>query len=244
MGLMHTQGIVLLSLALGGIQIQTLLLAATANRTASAPKAQRFETAILDPNPLPGIPTPPYVGDVQDGHGQASVHVSIHAPRVGGDPSKLTIPFANSGFNPRPPRGGRLFKQQEKRRKEWVSIHAPRVGGDVWGALPAQGQSEFQSTPPAWGATWEPLQPRRLLLVSIHAPRVGGDSSRPRSCGARLAGFNPRPPRGGRLGKVERLQTVSEFQSTPPAWGATNVQDFASVACWFQSTPPAWGATK
>ena len=41
MGLMHTQGIVLLSLALGGIQIQTLLLAATANRTASAPKAQR-----------------------------------------------------------------------------------------------------------------------------------------------------------------------------------------------------------
>ena len=72
MGLMHTQGIVLLSLALGGIQIQTLLLAATANRTASAPKAQRFETAILDPNPLPGIPTPPHVGDAQSWYSSIS----------------------------------------------------------------------------------------------------------------------------------------------------------------------------
>ena len=106
MGLMHTQGIVLLSLALGGIQIQTLLLAATANRTASAPKAQRFETAILDPNPLPGIPTPPYVGDVQDGHGQASVHVSIHAPRVGGDCSATSTRQDFQRFQSTPPAWG------------------------------------------------------------------------------------------------------------------------------------------
>ena len=56
--------------------------------------------------------------------------------------------------------------------------------------------------------------------VSIHAPRVGGDEVHP-SCPSCAAGFNPRPPRGGRPSTRRKTQPPTMFQSTPPAWGAT-----------------------
>ena len=60
------------------------------------------------------------------------------------------------GFNPRPPRGGRLEQRFESNGKPMVSIHAPRAGGD-------------------------PRQLRDASFcpsVSIHAPRAGGDDRR------------------------------------------------------------------
>ena len=79
--------------------------------------------------------------------------VSIHAPRVGGDATCSTALLPYSGFNPRPPCGGR-------RR----CTHC--LTGHFW----------FQSTPPVWGATDSVSSVCGCDLVSIHAPRVGGDN--------------------------------------------------------------------
>ena len=56
----------------------------------------------------------------------------------------------------------------------------------------------FQSPPPARGATRE--------LLETFRPHLG---------------FNPRPPRGGRLQAQAQLTALREFQSPPPARGAT-----------------------
>ena len=122
--------------------------------------------------------------------------ISIHAPRVGGDPR----------YDHAPGHGN-------------ISIHAPRVGGDrvrlrlvisrlsfqstppVWGAtrLQKKGCVEqlFQSTPPVWGATLLHGGVFIVVGISIHAPRVGGDQKHHEDMpGTR--NFNPRPPCGGR----------------------------------------------
>ena len=76
--------------------------------------------------------TPPAWGATQETCGQSkSPAVSIHAPRVGGDSLKSSMTRRCSGFNPRPPRGGRRCP------------HRRILSGKA-----------FQSTPPAWGATF------------------------------------------------------------------------------------------
>ena len=126
--------------------------------------------------------------------------ISIHAPREGGDFSGSSVRSWRSNFNPRPPRGGRrhlgqaagTVKYFNPRPREGgdigipnantdkrISIHAPREGGDCVKFSPCAGKWTFQSTPPARGATWRDNGARH-------------DSS----------DFNPRPPRGGRLGRV------------------------------------------
>ena len=78
--------------------------------------------------------------------------ISIHAPREGGDFCFAIVIRLIKDFNPRPPRGGRRSKVQDKPKKQAISIHAPREGGDK-----AQDVS----------STYE--------KISIHAPREGGD---------------------------------------------------------------------
>jgi hypothetical protein len=115
----------------------------------------------------------------------------------------------SSGFNPRPPRGGRPGSISRRR-----------------------GAQEFQSTPPARGATG-PLTatvsmrggrpycapPISCTCFNPRPPRGGDQGIRIQIHGR---SFNPRPPRGGRRA-VQRLASCrdSPFQSTPPARGAT-----------------------
>ena len=174
--------------------------------------------------------------------------------------------FHSDRFNPRPPRGGRLERNQALRGTHDVSIHAPRAEGDPDASGPVP-SVEFQSTPPARRARRVPT------AVSIHAPRAEGDSGSPQfqstpparratdRCAGRqsLEGFNPRPPRGGRLenevaelsrdgvsihapraegvGQEDTASTVSEFQSTPPARRATS----GSTLAGFNPRPPRGG---
>ena len=109
--------------------------------------------------------------------------------------------------------------------------------------FPLVGQGTHRSTPPARGATLRP----------DGATEGGGD-------------FNPRPPRGGRLHKLEIRRMRKQFQSAPPARGATALLrhrdavfrisirapreggDWEDVchykgATRFQSAPPVRGAT-
>ena len=79
--------------------------------------------------------------------------ISIHAPREGGDTQTGNSTGYPTNFNPRPPRGGRLY---------------------LWPlCLPAWA---FQSTPPARGATNRDFKNMdKRVVISIHAPREGGD---------------------------------------------------------------------
>ena len=191
--------------------------------------------------------------------------VSIHAPRVGGDPSSRWTSCSTKCFNPRPPRGGRRPRSAKKR---------PNL--------------LFQSTPPAWGATALKAEENSGEIVSIHAPRVGGDDSdhpfrvcdscfNPRPPrGGRPGGqysnplglsFNPRPPRGGRRVLAEQEVKVASVSIHAPRVGGDPVYEGIrsgvgvsihaprvggdgrlSGECFyftlFQSTPPAWGATR
>ena len=130
----------------------------------------------------------------------SSRHVSIHAPRAGGDCLPRPACSGTAGFNPRPPRGGRLLNGWDKDGKHIVSIHAPRAGGDpsrdcqvqrasVSIHAPPRGgrlnidsggvkSDTFQSTPPARGATPFGGGKGQTWIVSIHAPRAGGDHDR------------------------------------------------------------------
>ena len=102
--------------------------------------------------------------------------ISIHAPREGGDRGQNSgADRRHRNFNPRPPRGGR---------------HPC--------SPPSILKFSFQSTPPARGATVGIPNANTDKKISIHAPREGGD------CITTFMKMAGRP-----------------FQSTPPARGAT-----------------------
>ena len=165
------------------------------------------------------IHAPRVGGDPQPRRLRQGAGISIHAPRVGGDRLRGSPSVSVQHFNPRPPCGGRPSRP--------FSVPPSSV---------------FQSTPPVWWATFGQvfageeigisihaprvggdvfdLIERAHNLISIHAPRVGGDPCEAIMIGGRYD-FNPRPPCGGRPASAVGGLTGSRFQSTPPVWGAT-----------------------
>ena len=165
-------------------------------------------------------PTPPARGATgPGGEAKGKTHVSTHAPRAGGDPGGEAKGTTDHVSTHAPRAGGDPHRRM--RRRLWrVSTHAPRAGGDWWwwwwwwwwpcfnprpprgGRRPRAGArrrpAPFQPTPPARGATHAGPEAHQRMAVSTHAPRAGGDllGRRRRGVGE---GFNPRPPRGGRL---------------------------------------------
>ena len=185
--------------------------------------------------------TRPAWGATESGNGLRRLDgVSIHAPRVGRDPST----------------GPRL-------RNNVVSIHAPRVGRDPVYPRVRKAAHMFQFTRPAWGATNPALMRPKILMFQFTRPAWGAtsgtgegelcgrfNSRAPR--GARRApytparyfgSFNSRAPRGARQAVRQSAASVILFQFTRPAWGATPVP--LDMEAWemFQFTRPAWGAT-
>ena len=144
-------------------------------------------------------------------------------------------------FNPRAPRGARLYRLENKERELGFNPRAPRGARPAARSHRRQGRA-FQSTRPARGATR--VRPGRsaLRFVSIHAPRAGRDPpgrwrSVPRT------GFNPRAPRGARQRWNATIVAWAQFQSTRPARGATSAMRVFLAWATFQSTRPARGAT-
>ncbi|CAK0761294.1 hypothetical protein CCP3SC5AM1_290026 [Gammaproteobacteria bacterium] len=129
-------------------------------------------------------------------HGDDS-RVSIRAPRVGGDIQVLPIQPQTLCFNPRPPRGG-------------------RCDGSTGGVA----ADSFQSAPPAWGAINDRPPIIKEMVVSIRAPRVGGDLAK-EGAFPHWNIVSIRAPRvGGDIRDSQELSLVYTFQSAPPAWGA------------------------
>ena len=91
-------------------------------------------------------------------------------------------PDAPNDFYPRPPRGGRRGRMQRRVRRAGISIHALREEGDRGtGQLQANERGGFLSTPSA----------RRATRWHKQTPDAPND-------------FYPRPPRGGRRGRMQR----------------------------------------
>ena len=168
--------------------------------------------------------------------------VSIHAPRAGRDIVCIIPSPADSGFNPRAPRGARppaadapesepKFQSTRPARgatfmaasifisSNCFNPRAPR-GARLRHLRHADLSRRFQSTRPARGATIRKNHHDRRLEVSIHAPRAGRDGTDPPRRFP-IPGFNPRAPRGARPGAVASTKHLAPFQSTRPARGAT-----------------------
>ena len=145
--------------------------------------------------------------------------ISIHAPREGGDSSRLCQFYVDTAFqstppargatrqpgepvqhrpnfNPRPPRGGRPKLMPLDLSSSFISIHAPREGGDLWRWHGPCAGRQFQSTPPARGAT------PAVCANSTWTPH-----------------FNPRPPRGGRPASPENLYNIAPISIHAPREG-------------------------
>ena len=194
-----------------------------------------------------------------------SAPVSIHAPRVGGDGVFGAEQIARDGFNPRPPRGGRLLSIGRLTSRELFQSTPPAWGATAHISDPGLRIVGFNPRPPRGGRHWSP---RSTLIRSSFNPRPPRGGRLPQVCDAsEFERFNPRPPRGGRHAKARATQMVDKgfnprpprggrrhrhglparslrFQSTPPAWGATFPLTLSITVTAFQSTPPAWGATK
>ena len=147
--------------------------------------------------------------------------ISIHAPRMGSDMGKPTLPITLT----------------------MISIHAPRMGSDMAQGARPETRESFQSTLPGWGATSGVLVGHATLRHfnprSPDGERHGIARHRPRSprfqstlpgwgatCAsavgrARPCDFNPRSPDGERPGTGSPLTFNGLFQSTLPGWGAT-----------------------
>ena len=123
--------------------------------------------------------------------------ISIHAPRVGSDPSP---------------------------RSAWAGETRFQSTLPVWGATKATTPEAkllaFQSTLPVWGATLSTRRSYENQTISIHAPRVGSDPAIT-GTGTSPLYFNPRSPCGERLPEHMIDAAGVVFQSTLPVWGAT-----------------------
>ena len=168
-------------------------------------------------------------------------------------------------FNPRPPRGERLWCLQHRCRSAGISIHAPREGSDRTHSISAERNGSFQSTPPARGATafhalpaaacvFQSTPPargatytRRLYAKGLEfqsTPPARGATSRGTNGSAACRHFNPRPPRGERRIWSLLFYCDEHISIHAPREGSDKSisLDYQGIGI-FQSTPPARGAT-
>ena len=127
----------------------------------------------------------------------AALGISIHAPREGRDPNPLRPQPKRKNFNPRAPRGARLYRL--------------RI---------LEGDLIFQSTRPARGATvFIFLFILFLYYFNPRAPR--GARQKQRQPDQHGNEFQSTRPARGATGSNYQRETEAEFQSTRPARGAT-----------------------
>ena len=77
--------------------------------------------------------------------------ISIHALREEGDTTSTSSKTAVAYFYPRPPRGGRPYRQHGRRSSGAISIHALREEGDLVLAPEEDGHEYFYPRPPRGG---------------------------------------------------------------------------------------------
>ena len=137
--------------------------------------------------------------------GSRGAHISIHAPRGGSDRQRSGPESPMANFNPRSPRGERLYSKDGIAYAKAFQSTLPAGGATSYSFALMFASSRFQSTLPAGGATKFGNDPTVFMAISIHAPRGGSDGA----C-------------------RHNRHVVGQFQSTLPAGGATSA---ASPRC-------------
>ena len=127
------------------------------------------------------------------------IDISIHAPREGGDFNRSSIGSSFCRFQSTPPARGATSDSDATMVDCETFQSTPPARGATAASNKNAAESLFQSTPPARGATPAEMCKFHAETISIHAPREGGD-------------------RGGYVGIGA---SDKAFQSTPPARGAT-----------------------
>ena len=204
--------------------------------------------------------------DGHDYHQGIRNAISIHVPREGHDVGTAAAAPRRRHFNPRAPRGARPHAGQDRKPAGRISIHVPREGHDATargrkmshshfnpraprGARPrapviSLRMLRFQSTCPARGTTLAKKTYATRLLFQSTCPARGTTTIQPRVIGA-ASYFNPRAPRGARLGLYRRRLSKFWISIHVPREGhdmSLTVSVFLRLA--FQSTCPARGTTR
>ena len=146
-------------------------------------------------------------------------------------------------FNPRPPWGGRLreLTRHQHDLKEFQST--PSVGRATYTDEIIIRPFRFQSTPSVGRATHF-LHSFLFLFKFQSTPSVGRATKNCYTDKEKRSYFNPRPPWGGRLKKIQKPKKQAKFQSTPSVGRATLLLKY--IGAWisiFQSTPSVGRAT-
>ena len=102
------------------------------------PRGGRLQTAQLIAQPALFQSTPPARGaTARGGYTNIWMHISIHAPREGGDDRVATFGIADIRISIHAPReGGDAEYDPIENYNRFISIHAPREGGDCFHAFP------------------------------------------------------------------------------------------------------------
>ena len=166
-------------------------------------------------------------------------------------------------FNPRPRRGGDYIGLPSDVSLWSVSIHAPAGGATNRVPSLSRWMPSFQSTPPQGGRPevkgpkldifpFQSTPPQggrrglmsgsRDILVSIHAP-AGGATNQFIRINAVIAGFNPRPRRGGDVTTSRGRYIVYRWRFNPrPRRGGDAIQaPVPGMTCSFNPRPRRGG---
>ena len=148
------------------------------------------------------------------------LHISIHVPLAGNDPSGICGRLKNRNFNPRSPCGERHVRRSVLRIRLRISIHVPLAGNDAANRSSGGGSG-----------------------ISIHVPLAGNDrlmSGRSRSSSRFQSTF----PLRGTTCPAPSACPARTFQSTFPLRGTTDkMYRQAKEHPVFQSTFPLRGTT-
>ena len=205
-------------------------------------------------------------GDVNGIQGAQAYQIFQSTPSVGRATRCEQINAEGVGyFNPRPPWGGRPYRNARTQADYYISIHALRGEGDKLQYNGSDVGLKFQSTPSVGRATNHGSCGQREQDISIHALRGEGDDSfsnvelqlcisihalRGEGDSAHDArtrdwhNFNPRPPWGGRLTLTTFTESMSTFQSTPSVGRATSTESKARRRIKYFNPRPPWGGRR
>ena len=205
-------------------------------------------------------------GDRRTGSFCCSCTISIHALREEGDghaaevrggpiqflstPSarratniSKTINFTIDDFYPRPPRGGRRYKELIHYAGFLISIHALREEGDSSMSSSRIGETDFYPRPPRGGRRDFQAGARNGVVISIHALREEGDSVDRKYIGKPIGFLSTPSARRATHQSRETPGQGNQFLSTPSARRATSIRRRVYRWIQFLSTPSARRAT-
>ena len=141
-------------------------------------------------------------------------------------------------FNPRTPRGVRPYNYLKLRTSVFISIRAPLAGCDIQTDNGGEFTNPFQSAHPSRGATRNDLFDTISTEISIRAPLAGCDKNMIIACEDFKINFNPRTPRGVRLGVQTRLPIVYDFNPRTPRGVRPYAESPGSVSKHFNPRTP------